>query len=253
MRIAVCIKRVPDSASRIRPAPGGKSIETADVKFIINPYDEIALEEALRLRDARGGGEVLAVCLGPADAQAVLRQALAMGADRALHVVHDSPTGTELDGLQCARALAGPLRAQSPDLLLFGKLAIDDQAAQVGTLVAAEMGMPSIGEVIKMEWAGDLIRLQHLVEGRIEVVEAALPVAATAQKGLNEPRYPGIKGIMAAKKKPLESVPAEPGPQAHSLVRLELPPARKPGRIVGQGAAAVDPLVELLRNEAKVI
>src|SRR5262245_26139040 len=173
MRIAVCIKRVPDSASRIRPAAGGKSVETADVKFIISPYDEIALEEALRLRDARGGGEVLAVCLGPADAQAVLRQALAMGADRALHLVHDSPTGLELDGLQCARALAGALRAQAPDLLLFGKLAIDDQAAQVGTLVAAELGMPCIGEVIKMEWAGDLIRLQHLVEGRIEVVEAS--------------------------------------------------------------------------------
>jgi electron transfer flavoprotein beta subunit len=167
--------------------------------------------------------------------------------------VHDAPTGLELDGLQCARALAGPLRGQAPDLLLFGKLAIDDQAAQVGTLVAAELGMPCIGEVIKMEWAGERIRLHHLVDGRIEVVEAALPVAATAQKGLNEPRYPGIKGIMAAKKKPLESVPAEPGPPSLTMLRIDPPPPRQPGRIVGQGAAAVEPLLELLRNEAKVI
>ena len=253
MRIAVCIKRVPDSASRIRPAAGGTTIETTDVKFMISPYDDIALEEALRLKESLGQGEVLAVCLGPPDAQAVLRQALAMGADRALHILQESPTGLELDGRQCARALAGPLRAQAPDFLLFGKLAIDDQAAQVGPLVACELGIPCIGEVIKVEWTGEKLRLHHIVEDRIEVVEAAPPVAATAQKGLNEPRYPGIKGIMAARKKPLESVPAEPGPPALTILRLEPPAPRKPGRIVGQGAAAVDTLVELLRKEAKVI
>jgi electron transfer flavoprotein beta subunit len=253
MRIAVCIKRVPDSTSRIRPAAGGRRIETTDLKYIISPYDEIALEEALRLKEAAGGGEVLVVGLGPPDTQPLLRQALAMGADRALHLAHESPTGLELDGLQSARALARALKSETPDLVLFGKLAIDDQSGQVGGLVAEELGIPCVGEVLKLEWTAGRFRLHHLVEGRIEVVEAAPPVAATAQKGLNEPRYPGIKGIMAAKKKPLASVPAEPGPPAMELLSIEPPPARKPGRIVGQGPEAVEPLIDLLRNEAKVL
>jgi len=251
MRIAVCIKRVPDSASRIRPS--GAGIETGDLKFIMNPYDEIALEEALRLKEKLGSSEVLAVSLGPADAQAVLRQALAMGADRALHLAHPGVSGLELDGRQCARALAGALRAEAPDLFLFGKLSIDDQSAQVGGLVAQELGLVSVGEVVKIEWTGERFRLHHHLDGRIEVVEAAPPVVATAHKGLNEPRYPGIKGIMAAKKKPLSSVPADPGPPAMEILRIEPPPPRQPGRIVGEGPAAVEPLLRLLRKEAKVL
>jgi len=253
MRIAVCLKRVPDSASRIRPAAGGRGIETRDLKFILNPYDEIALEEALRIKDSRAGVEVVAVSLGPPDAQAVLRQALAMGADRALHVAHDSPAGIGLDGRQTARALAGPLKEEAPDLILLGKLAIDDQNAQVGGLLAAALGIPFVSEIVKLELKDGLFRLHHILGDEIEVVEAAPPVAASAQKGLNEPRYPGIKGIMAAKKKPLSGVPADPGPPAIELVRIEEPPPRKPGRVIGEGPEAVEPLLELLRNEAKVM
>jgi electron transfer flavoprotein beta subunit len=253
MRIAVCLKRVPDTASRIRPSPGGKGIDARDLKFIANPYDEIALEEALRLKEKLGQGEVVAVCLGPGDAQAVLRQALATGADRAIHLAWEAPTGIELDGRQTARALAACLKSESPDLILFGRLAVDDQSAQVGGLVARELGLVAVGEVVKVEWTGERFRLHHILSGRIEVVEAPPPVVVTAQKGLNEPRYPGIKGIMAAKKKPLATVPADPGPPAMELVAIEPPPARKAGRIVGEGPAAVEELVRLLHEEAKVI
>ncbi len=253
MRIAVCIKRVPDTASRIRPSANGKGIDPRDIKFIPNPYDEIALEEALRLKEKLGQGEVVAVCLGPADAQAVLRQALAMGADRAIHLAWDAPTGIELDGRQTARALAASLRGEAPDLILFGKLAVDDQSAQVAGLAARALGLVAVGEVVKLEWTGERFRLHHILSGRTEVVEAPPPVVVTAQKGLNEPRYPGIKGIMAAKKKPLASVPADPGPPAMELLSIEPPAARKPGRIVGEGAGAVETLVRLLREEAKVV
>ena len=119
--------------------------------------------------------------------------------------------------------------------------------------MAAELGIPSVGEVLKLEWSAGKFRFHHLIDGQVEVVEAMPPAVATAQKGLNEPRYPGIKGIMAAKKKPLQSVPAEPGASSLELLQIELPSPRKPGRIVGEGPAAVEPLLELLRNEAKVL
>jgi len=253
VRIAVCIKRVPDSGSRIRIAAGGLRIETADLKFIISPYDEMAIEEGLRLKESSGAGEILVISLGPADVQAILRQALAMGADRAVHLLHEGPSGLELDGRQCALALAQALREEKPDLVLFGKSAIDDQNGQVGALTAAELGIPCVGEVVRVEWSGQKFRLHHQLSGQIEVVEAAPPVAVTAQKGLNEPRYAGIKGIMAAKKKPLVQVPAAVGSPALELLGIEPPPPRRPGRIVGEGASAVDPLIELLHSEAKVI
>ncbi len=258
MRIAVCIKRVPDSGSRIRIASGGRRIETADLKFIISPYDEMAIEEGLKLKESSGAGEVLVISLGPVDAQAILRQALAMGADRAVHILHEGPTGLELDGRQTALSLAHVLREEKPDLVLFGKSAIDDQNGQVGALTAAELGIPCVGEVVRVEWNGQKFRFHHQIAGQIEVVEAAPPAAATAQKGLNDPRYPGIKGIMAAKKKPLVQVPAAAVqaalvPAALELLRIELPPPRRPGRIVGEGAAAVEPLLELLHSEAKVL
>jgi electron transfer flavoprotein beta subunit len=176
-----------------------------------------------------------------------------MGADSALHLRAAAPIGLELDGLQVASAIAAVLRDRPFDLLFFGRLAVDDQSSQVGTMVARLLGIPSVGDVTRIEPGEGRVRFHHLVEGRVEVVECPLPAAATAQKGLAEPRYPSIKQIMTSKKKPLEVVEARLPEPALEVVRLDLPPARQPGRIVGTGAAAVPELLRLLREEAKVL
>jgi electron transfer flavoprotein beta subunit len=253
MKLVVAIKRVADTATRVRIEEGSAAIALRDVKFIMNPYDEIALEAALQLKEKNPGSEVLAVSAGPGDAQSVLRTALAMGADGALHIKAPLAGGLELDGFQTAGLLVAALRERPFDLLLFGRLAVDDQASQVGTLVARRLGIPSVAEVIRIETAGGRFRLHHLVDGRIEVVECEAPAALTAQKGLAEPRYPSLKGILAAKKKEIETVEIEPPAAVIETLRLEPPPPRKPGRIVGEGAAAVPELVRLLREEAKVL
>jgi electron transfer flavoprotein beta subunit len=253
MKTFVCIKRVPHTASKPRPIPGGRAIEPQGVEFTMSPYDEIALAEAVRLKEAAGAGEVVVLSVGSDEVQAILRTALAAGADSAIQVRAAAPLGLELDGFQVASLLAAALRGKAFDLLLFGRLAVDDQSAQVGTMVARMLGIPSVADVIKLEPKDGHVRLHHIVEGRVEVVECPLPAAATAQKGLAEPRYPSIKQILAAKKKPLETVDLKPPEAAVELVTLEPPPPRKAGRIVGEGPAAVPELVRLLREEAKVL
>jgi electron transfer flavoprotein beta subunit len=252
MRIVVALKRVPDTAASVRVAAGGRWIDPTGVKFIVSPYDEMALEQALRVRE-RAGGEVLAVCVGDAAAAAVLRSALAMGADAALHLEVPAPTGLELDGFQTAKVLADALRGEPLDLLLFGRLAVDDQSSQVGTYVARLLGIPSVAEVIRMEIEGRKARFHHRHAGRIEVVECDLPAAATAEKGLAEARYPAMKDIMAAKKKPIETRKVSAPEAVLEVLSLALPPPRRPGRIVGEGPLAVGELVRLLRSEAKVL
>jgi electron transfer flavoprotein beta subunit len=255
MKLIVCLKRVPHTAFKIRlPASAGsRAIEAQGVEFTMSPYDEIALAEAVRIKEKHGPSDVTAVSLGGDECQAVLRTALAMGADQALHLRAAVPTGLELDGFQTSSALAAALRERPFDLLFFGRLAVDDQSAQVGTMTARLLGIPSVADVLKVEISDGKASFHHLVEGRIEVVECTLPAAATAQKGLLEPRYPSIKDIMGAKKKPFEVREASLPEQVLETLSLELPPPRKPGRIVGEGAAAVPELVRLLRQEAKVI
>jgi electron transfer flavoprotein beta subunit len=253
VRIFVAVKCVPDTAAKVRIGAGGKTIDPAGVKFIMSPYDEMGLEEALRIKERLGNVEVVAVTVGGDNAQTMLRSALAMGADSALHLAAEAPTGLELDGLQTASILAVALAERPFALLAFGRLAVDDQSSQVGTLTARLLGIPSVAEVTKVELAGGKARFHHNVHGAIEVVECSLPAAFTAQKGLAEPRYPSMKAIMASKKKPVESVAVKvPEPYLEALA-LELPPARKPGKIVGEGREGVKELVRLLREEAKVI
>ncbi|HEX4573898.1 MAG TPA: electron transfer flavoprotein subunit beta/FixA family protein [Gemmatimonadales bacterium] len=250
MKIAVCIKRVPDSETRVKIASDGKSLEEAGVKFILNPYDEFAVEEALRRREHAGAGEVVIVALGPPAAQETIRTALAMGADRGvlLQVERIPP-----DGLEVARALAAELRDGAYDLILFGKLAIDDANHQVGPMVAELLGLPCVTTVAHLELEQGRGIAEREIEGGVEVVAFPLPAVLTTDKGLNEPRYPALKGIMAAKKKPLEVKPATLGPGGLEVLALTLPPERREGRIVGEGAAAVVELVRLLREEAKVL
>src|SRR5690348_740301 len=208
MKIAVCIKRVPDSETRVKIAPDGKSIDEAGVKFILNPYDEFAVEEALRRKEKAGAGEVVVIALGPAAAQETIRTALAMGADRGVLLQADR---IPADGLQAATALAAELKAGGYDLILFGKMAIDDYNHQVGPMVAELLDLPCVTTVAHLEIENGKGTAEREIEGGLEVVEFPLPAVLTTDKGLNEPRYPALKGIMAAKKKPLDVKPAALG------------------------------------------
>jgi electron transfer flavoprotein beta subunit len=250
MKIAVCIKRVPDSETRVKIAADGKSLDEAGVKFVLNPYDEFAVEEALRRKEKAGAGEVAVVCLGPAAAQETIRTALAMGADRGVLLSADK---IPADPLESAKILAAELKSTSWDLILFGRMAIDDYNTQVGTLVAELLDLPCVSAVSHLDIEGTKGVAEREIEGGIEVVDFQLPAVLTTDKGLNEPRYPALKGIMAAKKKPLDIKPVQPGAGTLEITALTSPPERKEGRIVGEGAGAVGELVRLLREEAKVL
>ena len=250
MKTAVCIKRVPDSETRVKIAADGKSLDEAGVKFALNPYDEFAVEEGLRRKEKAGTGEVAVISLGPAAAQETIRTALAMGADRGVLLQVDK---VPADGFETAKLLAAELKGGSWDLILFGKMAIDDYNHQVGPMVAELLGLPCVTAVAHLDIDGTKGVAEREVEGGIEVVEFPLPAVLTADKGLNEPRYPALKGIMAAKKKPLEVKPVQPGPGTIEVLALTPPPERKEGKIVGEGAGAVAELVRLLREEAKVL
>jgi electron transfer flavoprotein beta subunit len=246
----VCIKQVADTETRVKVAADGRSLDPAGVTWILNPYDEFAIEQALRLKEKAGAGEVVVVSLGAAGVQTTLRTALALGADRAIHLRHDGPAP---DALSVARALAAAIRPLGASLVWLGKQAVDDDAAQVGPMLATLLELPCVTSVAAFDLAGEKATLEREIEGGREVVEVMLPAVLTTDKGLNEPRYASLKGIMAAKKKPIEESAAAVGAPALDVVALELPPARAAGRIVGEGAAAVAELVRLLREEAKVI
>jgi len=249
MNFIVCIKRVPDSAAKIQVAGDGKSIDPGGVEYVISPYDEMALEAALQLREANSG-EVTVVCFGPAEATKEIRQALAMGADKAVHV---RDGGGARGPLGIARVLADAIRARPHDLVLFGRQAIDSDNSAVGVMVARLLDLPCVTLATKLEVADGKVIAHREAERGTEVIEAKLPAVVTAQRGLAEPRYPSIKGIMQAKKKPIEEVEPEPAAGDLTLDALEPPPARQGGRIVGEGVEAVPELVRLLRQEAKVL
>lgn len=250
MKTAVCIKRVPDSETRVKISADGTKLDEAGVKFVLNPYDEFAVEEALQRKEKAGSGEVAVFCLGPAAAQETIRTALAMGADRGVLLQSDA---IPADGFVTAQALAAELKGGGWDLILFGKMAIDDYNHQVGPMVAELLGLPCVTAVARLEIDGAKGVAEREIEGGVEVVEFPLPAVLTADKGLNEPRYPALKGIMAAKKKQLDVKAVSISAGNIDVVSLTPPPQRKDGKIVGEGAAAVPELVRLLREEAKVL
>lgn len=249
MKAVVCVKRVPDTEARIRVGEDGASIETTGLKYIMNPYDEFALEAALRVREGAGAGEVTALTVGPADSAETLRTALAMGADQA--VLLESEVAPE--GLTAAEAIAAELRERDFDIALFGMKAIDDDLQAVGPMVAELLELPCATVVTEFEADRGVVTVQRAIEGGIEVLELKLPCVLTVTKGAYEPRYPSLKGIMAAKRKPLEQKSAAPGAVRIRTVGLAPPPERTAGRIIGEGADAVPELVRLLREEAGVI
>jgi electron transfer flavoprotein beta subunit len=247
MKIVTCIKRVPDTEARLKIAGG--SIDTAGIKFIISPYDEYALEAGFRLRDAQGGGEVVALSVGDASAGEQLRSALAMGADRAFLLRGK----TSIDGLATAKAIAAELKEAAADLVLLGMKAVDNDQQQTGPMLAELMGLPCITAASDIAIEDGKVVCHREIEGGVEVVEAPLPAVVTLTKGEHEPRYPSLNGIMAAKKKPLEEKDAQMGASRISIKDMSPPAERPAGRIVGQGKDAVPELVRLLRDEAKVL
>ena len=249
MKIAVCIKRVPDTESRIRIADDGASIDPSGIKFVIGPYDEFALETALRLKEAAGEGEVVVISVGDASSAEQLRAGLAMGADRAI-LLKGQPG---MDGLATAKALAAEIGGMGADLVLTGIKASDDDQQQVGPMLATLLGIPSITVVAGLEVADGRVKAHREIEGGVEHVETPLPALVAITKQEFDPRLASLKGIMAAKKKPFEEKEAQLGENRIRLVGLSYPPDRPAGRIVGNGADAVPELVRLLRQEAKVL
>jgi electron transfer flavoprotein beta subunit len=261
MNSLVCIAHVPDTETKIKIAADGKSIDETDVKWIVSPYDEYALEEALKIREAKGAGTVTVVAVGPERAKTGLRECLARGADEAIWI---DATGTpHLDALGTAKALAAAAKGGAYDFFWFGQKGVGYDESLVGPMFAELMGEPHVASIIKLELGDGKVTAHREIEGAHEVVECSLPVVLTAQKGLNEPRYASLKGIMAAKKKTIAEkklaelgVPeADPAQAKTRWRKLELPPPRQAVRLVPaeDPAAAGKELVRLLREEAKVI
>ncbi|HOX28888.1 MAG TPA: electron transfer flavoprotein subunit beta/FixA family protein [bacterium] len=261
MNIIVLVKQVPDTETRIKLKAGSTDIDREGINMVLNPYDEFAVEEAIKIKEA-GGGSVVIITAGEAKAEEAVRTALAMGADRAIRL--DGAEFAGADSYSTAKALAKAISAEQYDLILCGKQAVDDDSVQVGTLVAAMLGIPSVNMVTKLEVAGGSMKASREIEGGHEVVEVPTPCVITAQKGLNEPRYPSLPGIMKAKKKELKAVALgalglsadEVGAAGakSAVVELSLPPERKAGQVFeGEAAEIVPKVVKLLRDEAKVV
>ena len=250
MKIAVCIKRVPDMDVRFRIAPDATSVDETGLKFDLNDFDAWAVEAALQLREKAGAGEVTVISLGPDVAQETLRKALSMGADKAVHLKTDK---IPFDSGVIAKALADELKTGGYDLILFGKMAPDTSNGVTGPMTAELLDIACVSAISSLEIANGKGTAKRELEGAQEIVEFPLPAVLTVDEGLNTARYPSLKGIMAAKKKPLEVKPAQLAEPKVTVKKMELPPERSAGRIVGEGAAAVPELVRLLQTEAKVI
>ena len=249
MNITVCVKRVPDTETRIRITDDGKDISRDGVKYVLSPYDEFALEAGLQLVEAGGAGEVTLLSHGGEATKESLRSGLALGAHRAVLLMGDP----SMDGWTTARVLASELEESDAELVLFGIKAVDDDQQQVGPMVAELLGRPCATSVTAIDVAGGVATCRRAVEGGQEVVEMDLPAVATVTKGRYEPRYASLRGIMMAKRKPMVEKDAPVMEPGLSIELLSLPPERPEGRIVGEGPDAVPELVRLLREEARVL
>ena len=261
MNSLVAIAYVPDTETRIKVAPDGKSLDETDVKWIVSPYDEYALEGALRAKEAAGAGTVTVVSVGPERVKTGLRECLARGADDAVWV--DSADVRMLDALGTAKAIAAVAKGGSHYFLWFGQNGVGPDESLVGPMVAELLDLPHVGSVVKLEVEPGKVTAHREIEGAHEVVESPLPVVLTAQKGLNEPRYASLKGIMGAKKKPIAEkklaelgvAEADPAQAKTRWRKLELPPARQECKLIpaDDPAATAKELVRLLREETKVL
>ncbi len=236
--------------TRFKIAASGVAVDEAGLKYDMSDFDGYAVETALQLNEKEGKGETVVISLGPDVVQEQLRKALSMGADRAVQLKSDR---VPADGLSIARALSAELKDSGYDLILFGRQAVDSANATVGPMVAELLGLPCATAVSTLDIANGRGTARRELEGAAEIVEFPLPAVVTIDEGMPRARYPSLKGIMAAKKKPLEVKPAQLGAENVKLTKMELPPERAAGRIVGEGPGAVPELVRLLHTEAKVL
>jgi len=250
VKIAVCIKRTTDSESRFRIEASKTAIDETGLKFDIDDFASYAVEVALQLNEKQGPGETVVFAVGPDSVQETLRKAMSMGADRAVQLKTDA---VPYDGLAVSKALAAELKGGNFDLVLFGKHAFDTSGGVVGTATAQLLDIACVTAASKLDIANGKGTARRELEGVGEIVEFSLPAAVTIDEGIARPRYPSLKNIMAAKKKQLEIKPAQLGTPRVRVKSMELPPDRPPGRILGEGVAAVPELVRLLQTEAKVL
>jgi electron transfer flavoprotein beta subunit len=249
MKVLVPVKRVVDYNVKVRVKPDGSGVETANVKMSMNPFDEIAVEEAMRLKEAGVATEIVAVSIGTAQCQETLRTALAIGADRAILV----ETGVEIQPLAVAKLLKAIVAKEQPGLVILGKQAIDDDSNQTGQMLAALLGWSQATFASKLKVSGAKAQVTREVDGGLETISVKLPAVVTTDLRLNEPRYVTLPNIMKAKKKPLEVLTPEAlgvdvAPRLKTL-KVQEPPKRSAGKLV----KSAQELVEKLKNEAKVI
>ena len=259
MNSVVCIAQVPDTEARIKIAAGNRRIDEAGLKFIVSPYDEFALEEAIRNKDAKGG-DVMVIAFGPDRVQLALRECLARGATKAMHIKGEV---ADADALGIAKVLAAAIKSVPHDLVFFGKQGVGTDNSLVGPMVAELLGYPQVNVVTHLEVGDGKLTAHREIEGAEEIIEASLPAVVTAQKGLNEPRYAPLKGIMAAKKIPIEAKSvADLGLQDSDIfnqrvtvVSVELPPEKSGGRKIdgGDAANAAKEILKYIREEAKAL
>jgi len=249
VNIAVCVKQVPDTETKIRISADKKGIEESEINFILNPYDELAVEEGLRTKE-NSGGEVTIISLGPDRVTSAIRSALAMGADKAIHIKTDK---IPVDPMVTATALTQVLDEGKFDLIFLGKQAIDDDHQQIGPIIAEKLGIASANVVTKLTLSENKVVAERQIEGGFEKVECDLPAVITTQRGLNEPRYASLKGIMTAKKIQIEEKSFDLLAERIEIIEINYPPEKPAGKIVGEGADAAAELIRLLKEEAKVI
>ena len=249
MKILVPTKRVVDYNVKIRVRPDGSGVELSNVKMSMNPFDEIAVEEALRLREAGVAEEIIAVSIGPSQSQETIRTALAMGADRGILVEHEG----DIEPLSVAKILKGVVESESPQLVILGKQAIDDDCNQTGQMLSALLGWSQATFASKLEVEGDKARVTREVDGGLQTIECRLPLIVTTDLRLNEPRYASLPNIMKARKKPLdEKKPSDFGVDVSARLKV-LGTVEPEGRKAGVIVADVNELVQKLKNEAGVL
>lgn len=248
MNILVGISRVPDTATKIYIGSDGKSIDEKGVKFIINPYDEFALEEGLRLKE-KFGGTVVTITVGADSSKEIIRSALAMGADRAVLVKSEKI----FDSFFVAKNISNYARQFNPDIILFGRQSVDFDSLMVPAMVSEFLDLPLVTIVSKLTIEGSKVSAERDVVGGKEIVETKLPCVISAQKGLNEPRYPKLPDILKAKNKPIEEITPEQTEDLMEILKMEIPLRTRKNKIVGEDDSEIAEIVRLLHEEAKII